>query len=222
MGLMSNLMNKEVKIAKALNEAVRVIGSERNGNLEHALYEFVRRYNPMLCVDVVLVPEDEKPSVIMARRGNKAVAPGQWWVFGGRIDKELDYFSVARAKVKSEIGLDVDMHARDIIGLGRTYFPPDAKEIVLRNYDISTPNICLAKQVPITEQARAKIQPADGHEPVWKIFNGIDEDWHPYVINAVAYAWKRIYGIRAEDSVPASRRDLLANQKNFIPLCYEA
>lgn len=208
---------KQQIAASLLETAVGIIGPELNGNIPGPLYNFTRRYNPMFCTDVVLVPQGNTPSVILARRNNKAVAPGQYWIFGGRVDKGLDYFDVARTKVRNEIGIDMNVDARDIIGLGRTYFPPDTKEVTIRDHDISTPNLCLAKQIPITTQADLKINPEAGHDPIWRVFTSIDPTWHPYIINAVAYAWQHLHGVPARESA-GDARGVIADPQYFIPL----
>ena len=207
--------------ASLLESAVAVIGSNLDGNLPGPLYNFNRRYNPTFCTDVVLVPEGNVPSVILAQRNTKVVAPGHWWIFGGRVNKELDYFATAQTKVKSEIGLEVNVGATDVIGLGRTYFPPDAQEEKLRDHNISTPNLCFAKVVPLTDQAQEKITTADGHEGNWKVFTSIDPTWHPYIVNAVAYAWQRLHGVPARESA-GDARGVIADPQFFIPLRYEA
>ena len=209
-------------IARILDEAVAIIGPQRNKGLEGPLYSFMRRYGPMFCADVVLVPENFNPSVILAKRNNKGVAPGQYWIFGGRVDKGLDYVKVAETKTKGEIGLDVPLSQSDIIGFGRTYFSPDLNEERQRNHDIATPNICFAKQIPITKEAYDKIHPADGHEQVWNVFEQIESSWHPYIIHAVATAWNRFYPHASwKSSVSEPVRKVLADKSHFAPLRYE-
>jgi hypothetical protein len=209
------------EIRKALDGAVSLIGPNQDGNVRPPIYEFLRRYGPMRCVDVVLVPEGDSPGVILAKRNNKGVAPNQLWIFGGRVDKILNYVRVAEQKVKSEIGLDVLLSPADIIGEGRTIFPPNELEATLRDYTISTPNLCLAKQVPLTSMVQQKIKPADGHEPIWTIAERLDAGWHPYIVHAVANAWRRFYGMDWAKETSDDVRRILRDESHFIPLRYE-
>ena len=212
-------MTEIQEIKNILDEAVSIIGPEREGNLKAPLYEFLRRYGPMPCTDVVIVPEDERLSVILAQRDNKTVAPGAWWMFGGRYGKKMDIETIAAQKTNKEIGLEVDVSMEELIGFGRTYFPPDTKEEKMRDYSIATPNLCFAKRVPITEFVQQKLQPADGNIK-WDRFNNLDENWHPYVIGAVASAWDFFYGddwakeLRLEDKV---KKVLNEDRYSFTP-----
>lgn len=206
-------------IAEILYRAVGIIGPERNGPIEFVLYEFLRRYGPMACADVVLVPEDREPSALLAKRDNKAVAPKTWWIFGGRIDKKLDYIGTAQEKIQSEIGLDVSISLDDLIGLGKTYFPPDKQEEKKRDYDVSTQNICFAKQIPWTAKVQKKLKPADGHL-LWRRFTTIDPKWHPYIVHTVAHAWHRFYGKDGLIGLDKETRKVLRDKSSFIPLRY--
>jgi len=208
------------EIAKVLRTATDAIGPELNGSLPSSLYEFCRRYCPTLCVDVVLVPEGDKPSVILAKRGLNAVAPGQEWIFGGRVDKGLDYVRVGETKTESEIGLKVALSPKDVIGFGTTIFPPDSKETNVRDYTVSTGNLCFATAVPLTDRVREKVHPADGHDPAWRVATLIGRDLHPYVLNAVANAWEKMYGLDWKNHVTDEAAAIIGNPRDFIPLRY--
>src|SRR3990167_3915467 len=101
------MVNEEM--SDSLRKAVSIIGSQRNEGLEPPLYEFLRRYGPMPCTDIVLIPQAEEPSVILAQRVKNAVGPGLQWIFGGRVGKTMNYEEVARNKLKSEIGIEVEI-----------------------------------------------------------------------------------------------------------------
>jgi hypothetical protein len=221
--------DRTAQIVSALEVATQTIGSdpstgmpERMGNLEGPLYEFSRRYCPTLCVDVVLVPEGDKPSVIFAKRGPNAVAPNQDWIFGGRVDKGLDYVMVGEKKTESEIGLKVALSSRDVIGFGTTIFPPNSQETKMRDYTVSTGNLCFATHVPLTTKAMSKIKPADGHDPVWRVATQIDADLDHYVLNAVANAWEKMYGSEWKNHVTDAAVAIIGNPRDFIPLRYHA
>ena len=211
---------KNKKIRHILDKAISIIGQQRNENLETPLYEFLRRYGPMPCTDIVLVPKDKKPSVILARRGNNAVAPDSWFIFGGRVDKKMNYEETASSKVKTEIGIEIRLEAEDIIGFGRTYFKPDNNEIPIRNYDIGTSALVFAKQISLNKKTIGKIKPSDGHNE-WSIFRDIESNWHPYVISTVASAWKRFYGSEALVSLDKKSRAIIKDSYHFIPLRFE-
>lgn len=212
-------MKPTQRLGEILNKAVKIIGPECNGKLEFAVYEFLRRYAPMICADVVLIPEGKEPSVLLAKRDNSAGAPWEWWIFGGRVYKKMDYRKTIQEKSRSEIGLDINVSFKDLIGLGRTYLPPDKQEKTKRDYAIATPNVCFAKQIPWTAEVKKKLKPADGHY-LWKRFTAINPRWNPYVVHAIAYAWYHIYGKKGISRLSKETRKVLKDTSHFIPLHY--
>lgn len=202
---------------RQIQAAVEAIGPNHDEWLPCVeLYNLLRRYSPMMCVDVAIVPKGKQPSVILAKRTNEAVAPNEWWVFGGRVDKKLRYLEVAHKKTKSEIGINTKLGLEDVIGLGGVIFPPDAREKELRDYTISTPALCFAKQIPLPKRVIA----GDGNTE-WKVFTELDTTWHPYVQNVVAYAWNTFYGTEWANNLSKSTRKTLRNTDLFTPLRYE-
>lgn len=211
------MTTQEDKIKDKLDEAIKLIGPERDNWLERPLYDFLHRYGSMLCIDVVIVPQDDKPSVILGKRNNQGVAPGEWWIFGGRADKAVNYQKVAKEKVKKEIGVDIDISPEDFLGFATVVFPPNKKEDNKRDYNVSTPNLCFTKQIKINEKS---INASDGHS-TWKKFHSIDESWPPYVIHAVASAWRRFYPKEWNKNLSPNVKKILSQSKHFMPLNYE-
>ena len=212
------------EIARTLQAVTPMVGPESMAGTIPPIYEFLRRHGPMLCTDIVFVPESSSPSVLLAKRNNEAVAPGDWWMFGGRVDKGCDYMATARGKARSEIGLDVEVSPRDIIGFGTTIFAPNTLEETVRDYTVATAQLCLARQVPLTEQAMAKLKPADGHEAAWRTFepSELDASMHPYVLNAAVHAMNRFYGKpRVAKEIKPEVSSILGNPRDFIPLSYD-
>ncbi|MEK6899454.1 MAG: hypothetical protein AABW79_05145 [Nanoarchaeota archaeon] len=211
------MTTQEDKIKEKLEEAIKLIGPERDNWLERPIYDFLHRYGPMLCIDVVLIPLEDKPSVILGKRNNQGVAPGEWWIFGGRADKSVNYQKIAKEKVKKEIGIDINIVQEDFLGFATIVFKPNNKEDNLRNYNVSTPNLCFAKQIKIDEKS---INASDGHS-TWKKFHSIDESWPPYVIHAVASAWKRFYPKEWNKNLSPKVKKILSDNSIFIHLNYE-
>ncbi|MEK6889294.1 MAG: NUDIX domain-containing protein [Nanoarchaeota archaeon] len=209
---------------KILNEVIKEIGLERNGDLEKPLYDFVRRYGPMICVDVVLIPEGKEPRVILAKRGRQAVAPGEWWIFGGRVDKKVNYLDCAKAKVQKECGLEVEIKFEDIIGIGSTYFKKgNVGEEKLRDYDVATANLCFGKVIELNDKMKEKLNPRDGYDDEWEVFDRIDPSWHPYIINAVFNIWVKIFGKdKVLKDLDKRVRKILEQDKSFISLSYNS
>lgn len=207
-------------LEESLKHIVQGFGPELNGPVPQPIYDLLRRYGPMACVDVVIVPEESRPSIVLAKRNNKAVAPNQWWIFGGRVDKSLKYENTAAQKVRREIGLDVEVSDNDLIGVGRTYFAPDVEEAVLRDHDVSTLNLCFAKRVS-SAVLESRLKPADGHKDEWKQFFEIDSLWHPYLVHAVANAWDLLYPTESKwrsDLTSEVKRILSTDKYSFTPL----
>jgi hypothetical protein len=207
-------------LEKLLKPATDAFGAELSENIPPPLYNFVRRYTPMLCTDAVVLPEGPQPSVLLLKRGVNAVAPGQYYILGGRVSKNSDVLGTIQDKVRKESGLALNFTWDDLIGSGFPRFPPDANEASPRDYTVVTPTFCFTKQIPLD---KSKINPADGHSG-WRVFTSIDLDHmkDPYVFHAVARAWDRFYGTswRAGMTEDVSKR--LNETKNFfIPTKYE-
>jgi len=71
--------------------------------IQEELYSKFVELMPIACVDI-LVHQGDK---ILFIKRNQEPAKGQWWVIGGRLDKNETMEQCALRKCKEEIGLDV-------------------------------------------------------------------------------------------------------------------
>jgi len=211
-------MTDNESLESALKPAVEALGAEINGNVPKPLYDFLRRYGPMACVDVALVPEGKTPSILLAKRGMSAVAPGAYYLIGGRIDKSVDVLGTIRKKIRSEIGIDAGISWKDLIGLSMQSWLPDQAEIPVRDYSSAVIAPCFA--IRASQEQIQKASAGDGHTD-WKVFTGIDPNWHAHVRLAAAYAWDRFYGRNWRENASPEVRDALAESPVLIPLRYE-
>jgi len=208
------------KLKKELDDAIGILGAEIIGKVPKPLYYFLRRYSPMLCVDVVLIPKDEKPSVLLVKRGNEAVASNQYYMVGGRIGKDGKILNTIHNKLRTEINLDYKIKLNEIIGLGLPSFPPDRnKRGVKRDYSVFTPAVCFIHRIP-DKTYLEKLKPNDGNVS-WKIFNKLYPNWDEYVIHAVAKAWDYYYEKSWRKTLSKRLKIILSDYTEFIPLEFD-
>ena len=182
-------------LAKIMNDAVKLIGKQKR--LPEPAYRFLRRYDSMLCVDSVLIPEGKTPAVLLLKRTDESVAPGLYYTIGGRVGKERNLPKALERKIKSETGLSLKVSWNNVVGIGLPYYKPNKKEKEKRNYDVFTPAIIFAVKIP----KNSKVKPADGNCG-WKIFTELSLEWDDYVLNAVARAWDFQYGKTWRKNLP--------------------
>lgn len=205
------------KLESILSQATQLVGPDIAGNLPLPLYNFMRRYGPMLCVDVALVPEGDKPSVLLVKRTYNAVAPGEYFIVGGRVDKRMEIVAIATEKIQKEIGIKANVNIDDLIGIGFPRFLPNHKETTLRDYEVYTPALCYAYQIPQADLDTSKLKAGDGNTD-WKVFTEIDPLWNLYVVHAIASAWDRFFGKKWRESVDIEVKKKLDDRSAFIPL----
>ncbi len=169
-----------------------------DGSVKKEAYDLLRNLGPMPCVDVVLVPREKSQRVILHLRGSGIVAPNQYWVIGGRVSKGEKLEETARRKVKSEAGLDLLITKNDQLFASETIFDKDGSmhyngESNDRLVDlIHTTNVVYLELTPSLDEIGNVLTAADGNTK-WKVFDQIDENWHPYVQECVERAWKRVF-----------------------------
>ena len=162
-----------------------------NGSVKQEAYDLLRSLGPMPCVDVVLVPQENKPSVILFLRGPNIVAPNQYWVVGGRVNKGETLEDAAQRKTKKESGLDLLITPEDQLFTDQTIFtePPYDNGLVGM---IHTTNTVYLGRTPSFEEIEPSLKAADGNER-YGLFSYTDRRWHPYVIKCVERAWERVF-----------------------------
>jgi hypothetical protein len=202
----------EQALKEHLEEITRIVGSESLGNLPGPLYELLRRYSPMPCVDGVPVLSDE-PQVILSQRSPHGALPNAYWVVGGRIPKgAFSDVPVLKQKFLSELGITVDVSEADLIGQGRMHMQPGTGPFdSMREYLVNTPTNLYAVKLPGLTEIESQLRSGDGNER-WRIFKGEeiarDTTLHPYVRNGSLVALDHIYGKEWRQNLPREFRTL--------------
>lgn len=130
------------------------------------------------CVDVVI--ENDLDELLMIKRDNEP-AKGQWWLPGGRIFKKETIKEAAIRKVKEEIGLDVD----DIVVVGayETIFDEGPFGIKTGSHTV---NVVVKGRVKSFSDMAVNSDHSES-----KFFRDVQEDWHPYLKEAINDARKK-------------------------------
>ncbi len=206
---------KTSKLERLMCEAATIIGKNARGRLPKAAYNFIRKHEPLLSVDAVMVPEGSKPSVLLLKRQKGVVAAGEYYSVGGRLGMNKSVAGTMRRIVKAETGLNVSVRKENIIGFGTVWYKPSKKEG--HDYDVFTPCLSFAVRVPPAGKLRRKLKIGHGNIG-WKVFTKIDKSWDNYVAQAVARAWDIFYGKgwRKGKAVSGRKKGLAG----FIPLEY--
>ncbi len=178
------------KLERLVSEATKIIKS--SGRIPKPAYDFIRRHEPLLSVDCVLVPKGSKPSVLLLKRQKRVVASGEYYSVGGRLGMNTNVFSMMKRIVKEETGLNVHFRKESIIGFGTIWYEPSRKE-GHPDYAVFTPCLSFAARVPQAKELRKKLKIGHGNTG-WKIFTKIDKTWDNYLTQAVARAWDVFYG----------------------------
>jgi ADP-ribose pyrophosphatase YjhB (NUDIX family) len=130
------------------------------------LWNMIRNWIPMPCVDIVIFNEENK--FLLLKRNNEPFKD-EWWVPGGKIkrgDFPLEDFVVK--KVKEETGLDVTI----VRMLGVFHYDYHNKENSFDEEDLIV--AFLARRIG----GEIKI---DSQHSKYKWFNQINEDMNPYL-----------------------------------------
>ncbi len=196
-----------------MGEATEIIKS--SGRMPKPAYDFIRRHEPLLSVDCVLVPEGSKPSALLLKRQNGVVAAGEYYSVGGRLGMNRDIAGTMRRIVNAETGLNVSVRKENIIGFGIIWYEPSKKEE--HDYDVFTPCLSFAARVPPAGKLRKKLRIGHGNTG-WKVFTKIDKSWDNYLAQAVARAWDVFYGTgwRKGKAISGRKKELA----DFMPLEY--
>ncbi|MGV8141234.1 MAG: hypothetical protein ACP5NW_02205 [Candidatus Woesearchaeota archaeon] len=241
---MNKMMNKNSNksdgtsnndISLKAESLVHLIGPEINGMVPSCIYEMLRRYGPMFCIDGVPVLSQDEPSVILLKRDAQSVAPHSYWIIGGRVDKQTyEETDFLRKKCNSELGIDLLVEPNDIIGRGRLVFTPDGErqyDQSGKEYTIVTPTHVYALKLPKFELIKGQILPSDGNVKFHRLYGkeiALAEDLHPYVQDSCLVALDRVYGREWRKELPVHLRNkgYIENSEQlkratFIPLCFD-
>ncbi len=203
-------------LERLMAEAARIIGKKARGRMPKEEYDFIRRYEPLLSVDAVLVPKGKKPSVLMLKRQQKGVvAAGEYYSVGGRLGMNMNLAGTMQRIIKAETGLNVPVRKENVIGFGTIWYKPSKKE-GHADYDVFTPCLSFAVRVPKAGELRKKLKIGHGNTG-WKVFTRIDKLWDNYLTQAVARAWDVFYGKGWRKGKVSGRKKGLSD---FIPLEY--
>ncbi len=223
-------------ISQKIEELTHSLGIEINGPVPPQLYDMLRRYGPMFCVDGVPVLSQDEPSVILLKRSVTSVAPHSYWVIGGRVDKQtFEETDILKQKCATELGLEIDVSLTDIIGRGRLVFTSKAKQqydMSGQKYDVVTPTSVYAIKLPKLDLIVKKLKPSDGNVKFQR-FYGRDiayaDNLHPYIQNSCLVAMDKVYGKGWRKELPAHLRNkgYIVNPEqsktaSFIPLIFNS
>jgi hypothetical protein len=208
---MSKIMTKD--ISRRVLSLIKDIGPEINGSVPLQIYDMLRRYGPMYCVDGVPVLSQDEPSVILLKRNTNSVAPHSYWIIGGRVDKKtFEETDILKQKCASELGLDIKVSPIDIIGRGRLSFTPNATKqhnLSGKDYTIVTPTQIYAIRLPRFDSIVQKFSPSDGNVDFHKLYGreiALAENLHPYIQNSCLVAMDKVYGIEWRKELPMHLR----------------
>jgi hypothetical protein len=207
------------EVDKKLNEVVDLIGPELDYDVPKSVYDFLRRYGPMFCVDLVIIPED-KPSTLLLMRNNSSVVPNNYYFVGGRVNKQGNIIEIIKDKLVKELNLKVNIEMKDILGFGFPSFFPNSEEEVKRDYTVFTPAICFVCKLNSFDKVKDSIEAGDGNDS-WKTFYEIDPNWDQYLKNAIAFAWDRHFGKEWRENLDKEIKENLDDFSSFIPLKFD-
>lgn len=206
------------KIKELLDHAIKKLKPEYKGRVPESVYHFLRRYSPMLCADIVLVPRGKKPSVILFKRDRGSVAPDTYSVTGGRLMKQKNIFASIKLRLKEETGLTIPVSHKDIIGLGLPSYTPNQKEKIQRDYTVFTPTFLFLARISSTQVS--KINTGSGNLG-WRKFRSIEQTWDYYAIHAVARAWDVCYGKAWRKNIDKKFLRMLDDYTELIPVRFD-
>ncbi len=92
------------------------------GFIERELYSQIHKNSVISCVDVCI---KYNGGILLVRRSNDP-ARGQFWVIGGRLEKNVSYEETLKTKAKMECGLELrDIQELKELGTCRQFFEDD-------------------------------------------------------------------------------------------------
>ena len=176
-------------------------GISDEGFLSEELMTLTKASSPLFCVDAVLVPESDKPSVILVYRDKTNFAsPNQHWVMGGRVKKGQRMLSALKDKIKKEIGINLEVNKEDFLFIEDGIHLKDEKGDFLivdslppsipQEEIYHTPMACYLARTPPFEEIQDSLK-AGNKNSSFKLFEKIEDNFHPYIKKAIQMAWKR-------------------------------
>lgn len=137
------------------------------------LYRQMLEYLPIACVDVAIVAEG---SILLLKRTTPP-AEHQWWLPGGRVNKNETLAATAIRKVQAEVGIDCQI--KGIIHTGETFFPQDCNGVSRH-----TINICF-----LAHSLEPEIYPRlDQHHQAYQWVQSVPSGVHPYITDCLKAA----------------------------------
>jgi len=82
-------------------------------------YEDITKRLPILCVDIII--RNEVGEFLLVKRKNKPLQ-GQWWVVGGRVEKNEDLTEAVVRKLWEELHLECVRHNMQLLGYYEAVF----------------------------------------------------------------------------------------------------
>lgn len=136
------------------------------GFIEEDLYKKILEAIPVVCVDALIVHNDE---FLLGRRQNKP-AKGEWFTPGGRVMKGETLVDAIVRKVREETGL-ADFEVEEQLGAKETIFNDSEQGPSSHTVNIMYRVIARSKERRSADSQNSDLQ--------W--FAAIDPTWHPYV-----------------------------------------
>lgn len=138
----------------------------RDKKIPEKIYREIRRFVPVICVDVVIT---DGKKLLLAKRTNQPER-NKWWIPGGRILKNETLKNAAVRLLREEIGLKgkiVRFLGFEELFHSPGYFP-----------GANAHNIVFAFKIKISGGKKPTL---DGQNSNAEWFSKINTSWHPYV-----------------------------------------
>lgn len=141
------------------------------GFIEPEEYREILERTPIPCVDAVVVMDGK---FVLIRRKDEP-AKGQWWLPGGRVYKNELMEDAIKRKVKEELGIAVTIVKQ--LGADETIFDTGPFGFGVHSVNVFFLAEPLEKHITV-----------DSHHSAYRLFDSVDEQWHPYVKRVVRAA----------------------------------
>ncbi len=142
-------------------------------------YECIHAALPIACVDIMLTTPKE--GFLLVKRSTEP-AKDQWWLVGGRVHKNEILEEAAKRKVREEIGIEINRTDHQLQKIGGGYETIFAEDPFGHGQGTHTINTCFLARLTAEDLMKICL---DQHHTQHKIFQAIDEQWHPYVKGCV-------------------------------------
>lgn len=140
-----------------------------NNKISDEEYKNILDKVPVFCVDIIVM--NNEGEVLVVQRENEP-GKGEWWVPGGRLQKNETIVECAKRKAKEELGLDLE--PVEILGFGETIFNKGPFDGVTTH--------TVNSFVLMSEIGKQKVTPDKSQHLNWKFISDLDDSADPYMV----------------------------------------